>query len=749
MLNIDLNHRKSFLETIGDLKPDPILNEKQREAVLYTEGPLLVLAGAGTGKTRVITYRIAYLLYSGISPQNILGVTFTNKAAQEMKKRVIELCPEYGYYVWISTFHSFASKILRREASRIGLNSEFVIYDETDQKNLIKQCLQDLNLDEKKYKVDLFYDAISRAKDNLIDADSYMIYSLSANDPIRYVVANVYKLYQKKLNQNIALDFGDLLLKLNESFYTYPELREKYQNIFKYVMVDEYQDTNHAQHILIKYLVLKHKNICVVGDDDQSIYSWRGARVQNILDFEKEFPGTKIIKLEQNYRSTKNILECAWNIIKNNHYRKEKKLWCENSDGEEIIIHPCENEIEEAEYVAKTIKYLHKNKKINYNDIAIFYRTNAQSRVFEDIFIRDEIPYNLVGTVRFYERKEIKDIISYLRIICNPEDSISLKRIINVPRRNIGTKTLQLLDDYSKDTNSSLWNVLLSISELDKTKQNIKIDLGDKTTNSIKKFVELINELRKLNNKSKNLTDFTKEVLEKTQYLEMLKKENTYESKERIRNLEEFVSVVNEYETSIKKTNKSDFSETSMNLIEKTDLISFINSISLISNIDTWENEMPRVTLMTLHLAKGLEFKYVFITGMEEGLFPLFQTIMSDNKEELEEERRLCYVGITRAKQNVFLTYSNTRKIYGQIKNNIPSRFIREASAFRQDIKTNITEIFGEDFKTGGIVLHKNFGIGKILKITGEGDNKKVVVKFTNGQWKKLILKYANLTKIT
>ena len=689
------------------------LNEMQKQAVLQTEGPLLIFAGAGTGKTRVITYRIAYLLTRGIPPENILAITFTNKAAEEMKTRVAKLCPVSGRGVWISTFHSFAARILRIEAEKIGLDKNFVIYDESDQKNLIKQCLKELSIDEKKYKVGALLEVISRAKDDLIDPGSYIIYTVATNDFLRQIVAKVYHLYQRKLAENNALDFGDLLLKLNDVLHNNQKIREKYQNRFKYILVDEYQDTNRAQYVLIKHLSAKYKNLCVVGDDDQAIYSWRGANIQNIMNFERDYPEAKVLKLEQNYRSTKNILDCAWRVIRNNVYRKDKKLWTDRKSGEEVKFFGFENELEEAKFVANEIKKLRQENDYSYKNFAVFYRTNAQSRVFEDAFRKERIPYNIVGTVRFYDRKEIKDILSYLRVIVNPGDSISLKRIINVPHRGIGENTVKKLEELAHRDSISLWEALYK---------------SDKT--SIKKFIELIETFIKEKN-SLTAVELTKKILKETGYIEELEQEKTYQAKERIYNLKEFVSAIQEY----------------AELNKNTDVESFLADVSLMSDIDTWNVDKPgadAVTLMTLHLAKGLEFDVVFITGLEEGLFPIGSSFTEENIEDLEEERRLCYVGMTRAKNYLYMTYSETRHLYGQLRWNLCSRFIREAKVEKEKIVTSKDAVIGT-FRCGQKVKHSEFGVGRIIKVVGRADNLKLVVLFEQGGIKKLLAKYANL----
>ena len=704
------------------------LNPEQREAVLHTEGPLLILAGAGTGKTRVITYRIAHLLSIGVHPREILAVTFTNKAAAEMKNRVIQLAPEAYREIWVSTFHSFCAQVLRIESKHAGLKPEFVIYDETDQKNLIKECIRDLSLDEKKYNVGLCKETISRAKDELIDAESYMIHSATTEDPFRKIIANIYSLYHKRLIQNNAVDFGDLILKVVELFRTNEIIAQKYQNRFKYVLVDEYQDTNHAQHALIKTLVASHRNVCVVGDDDQSIYSWRGAQVRNILEFEREFKNTKIVKLEQNYRSTQNILTCAWGVIKNNQYRKEKKLWTERKAGDDIVVKQFNTELEEASTVVSRITALCSKRDCKYNDFAIFYRTNAQSRVFEDALRREKVPYVIIGSMVFYERMEIKDIMAYLKVIINPADSINLKRIVNVPHRNIGDKTVQVLEDLSKEKNVTLWEVFNGVNE--------DVSLSNRIKSSITVFVKLINKLKSARDEVFSLTEYVKFVIKQTGYIESLEAQANYESIERIKNLQELVSAVNEFETGT----------------ESPTLESFISTISLAAGIDSWDNDRNYVTLMTMHMAKGLEFPVVFVTGLEDGLFPLSQTILGDDIKELEEERRLCYVGMTRAKESLYLTYSNTRRLYGKIRNNIPSRFLHEAQrtlVFSPPVTVENVRAEGPfNFDIGDKVSHNDFGEGQITNITGAGEDVKVTIMFDNGQWKKLYAKYANLVKI-
>jgi DNA helicase-2/ATP-dependent DNA helicase PcrA len=714
------------------------LNPVQREAVEHMQGPLLILAGAGSGKTRVITYRIVYLIEKGVSPWNILAVTFTNKAAGEMRERVDRLIGGKGRSVWISTFHSFAARLLREEIDKIGGNRHFAIYDEMDQLNLIKECMKELDIDEKRFKITVVAALINRAKDNLVDADSFTIYAQASNDHFREAVANIYQLYQKKLKENSALDFADLLMEAVRLFREKKEVLEKYQERFQYVMVDEYQDTNHAQYLLTKLLVSKHKNICVVGDDDQSIYSFRGADLRNILHFERDYEQVKVMKLEQNYRSTKNILNSAWKVVKNNRDRKEKKLWTNRKYGMPVEYAQLDSEIDEANLVAEEITRL-TEEGYNLRDFAVFYRTNAQSRVLEDAFRRAKINYVIVGEVRFYERKEIKDILSYLRVIVNPLDSFNLKRILNIPHRGIGKKTLAYLEQYAHKYHKSLFETLGKIREIK--------ELSPRVSSRIEDFINLIGELRE---KSKNLTakELTRLVIESTDYLSELGDEDTSEAESRIENVKELVSAVGEFEEQT----------------EDKKIEAFLEQISLITDIDTWDKGKDMVTLMTIHLAKGLEFPVVFITGLEETLLPHADALY--DQAEMEEERRLCYVGMTRAKERLYLTSANQRRLYGQWRWNVPSRFVVEAglSANRTgvleaqvspengDSKVN-QSLFSsgaqaDEWQVGAWVRHEEFGLGRILERSGSGDDTKIVVLFENGQWKKLLVKYAPIDRV-
>jgi DNA helicase-2/ATP-dependent DNA helicase PcrA len=733
---------ESFLES---------LNSQQREAVLHINNPLIIFAGAGTGKTRVITYRIAYLLNQGISPWNILAVTFTNKAAEEMRRRVDALVPGQGRSVWISTFHSFCAQLLRIEAKNAGLHPDFIIYDTSDQKKVLADCIKELQLDEKKFKPSHLLEIISRAKDDLLDADSYGIHSLTSGDYFRQSVATVYQLYQKKLKASGALDFGDLLLQTVVTLRENEAVREKYQDRFRFVLVDEYQDTNHAQYMLTKYLSGKHKNICVVGDDDQSVYSWRGADIRNILEFERDYPGCRTVKLEQNYRSTPDILASAWQVIKNNQKRVEKKLWTDNPAGDSIEIIESVSETEEAERVVYEIEKKRPGATPRYSDFAVFYRTNAQSRVFEDAFRRSGIPYTVIGTVRFYDRAEVKDILAYLRLIHNPNDNVSFKRIINVPRRGIGKMALELLEKRANERNVSLWDMLSDPEVIGSSRAAGK---------GMLEFRKLVQGFQAEKTRL-TVKEIATRVLEQTGYIRELEIEDNVEARSRIENLHELISAIDEFERRSP---------------DKT-LAGYLTQVSLVNDIDDWAEDTDRVTLMTLHLAKGLEFRTVFVTGLEEGLFPIGES--GFDPAELDEERRLMYVGMTRARERLYLSWAAERRIYGKSRWNMPSRFIEEAkgggnvkvtlppqrtvwsvppSAERRAEHTEqmpeptpptIPEAAARSgYPLGCRVRHQQFGAGKVIDRTGSGDDLKLVVLFDSGQWKKLMVKYANLEKL-
>jgi DNA helicase-2/ATP-dependent DNA helicase PcrA len=725
------------------------LNPTQRDAVLHVDKPLIIFAGAGTGKTRVITYRIAHLLGTGAAPWQILAVTFTNKAAEEMRRRVDDLAPGKGRSVWISTFHSFCAKFLRVEAQHIGLNPNFLIYDSSDQKHVIRDCMKELSLDDKKFKPNRFVEIISRAKDELLDADSYGIHALTSNDPFRQAAAAVYGRYQKKLTQAGALDFGDLLVRTVLALRECEPVREKYQERFRYILVDEYQDTNHAQYMLTKYLSGKHKNICVVGDDDQSVYSWRGADIRNILEFERDYPGCRTIKLEQNYRSTPNILDAAWHVVKNNQKRVEKKLWTSNSEGGAPQLIESANEIEEAENIVDEISSLRRKYNMRLSDFAAFYRTNAQSRVLEDAFRRAGIPYAVIGTVRFYERAEIKDIMAYLRLLHNPHDDVSFKRVINVPRRGIGKTSLETLERFAADRGLSLWGTLGSLEEIEITRGARK---------ALVDFKVLIEQLR-AGLDGASIKDIVSSLVAKIGYIAELEAEDTPEARTRIENIQELVSAVDEFERRSP---------------DKT-LAGYLTQISLVSDIDSWEEDTDKVTLMTLHLAKGLEFTAVFLTGLEEGLFPIGEAAFE--LSELEEERRLMYVGMTRAREHLFLSWAAERRIFGKSRWNLPSRFIEEAglattrpqaasqpmqrpqeyqvalpaerrvypTASEPPVPAVPEDSASARYPIGARVRHQHFGDGKVIDKSGAGDDLKLVVLFDTGQWKKLAAKYAGL----
>lgn len=627
-----------------------VLNKQQYDAVTSIEGPLLILAGAGSGKTRVLTYRIAHMVDDlGIYPSKILAITFTNKAAGEMKERLRELIGDKVDNMWVSTFHSCCVRILRREIDKLGYNKNFVIYDTYDQKVLIKDCMKELNINEKDITDREIINKISNAKDNLITCDEFK--RKNEQDYKLNKIADVYILYQKKLKSNNALDFDDIIFKTVELFKKNKDVLEFYHRKFKYIMVDEYQDTNRSQYELVNMLAKANRNICVVGDDDQCIYEWRGADIRNILDFNKDYPEAKVIKLEQNYRSKGNILKAANSVIKNNSFRTDKKLKTSSDDGEKIKIYRAYSDIDEAMFVEKTIKKLMKSKNKRYKDFAILYRTNAQSRIFEETFIKSGIPYRLIGGTKFYDRKEVKDILAYLRLINNPVDDVSLKRIINVPKRSIGAATVNKISNYSNMVGECMYSVLLDADTIP--------GLTSRNLNSINKFISMLNTFI-LNKNNMTVSDLIREVIDKTQYMEHLKKSGTAEDKSRIKNLEELVSDAVEFE----------------NTSEDKTLSAYLEKVTLISDIDNFDEKSDSVVLMTVHSAKGLEFPIVFMVGMENGIFPSMACMT--NNSEMEEARRLCYVGITRAKQELYMTSAEQRRIFGRMECYEESDFIRE-----------------------------------------------------------------------
>ncbi len=738
------------------------LNEQQRAAVEYIDGPMVVFAGAGTGKTRVITYRIAYLLNLGVNPYNILAVTFTNKAAQEMKERLIKLFHHKAENIWVSTFHSLCAKILYTEATNFGLKKNFVIYDENDSIKLIKECMKEISIQPTNFSVYDIYGLICRAKDNLIDPESYKINTIVSHQYYREIIADIYSRYQKKLEQNNALDFSDLIMKTveflkNEQFV---EIKNKYAQRFKYIHVDEYQDVNYSQVVLLKILSSVHHNVCVVGDDDQTIYTWRGSNVNYLLNFKKDF-STKDVQVKEftitkNYRSKKTILDVSNVLINHNKHRVEKNLFSD-IEGEfknDVKIKQCEHEYEEAEFIAKEIVKLQQIDEFKNSDIAILYRTNAQSRVFEEVFSEYKIPYKIVGSVAFYDRKEIKDIIAYLRVLVNPEDTISLKRIINVPSRGIGETTILYLETLAKENKTSLWEQIVKIDNT---------DLSLKTKNSIWKFLSLYDLLKKYKD-TMYPSEFIKFLIEKINYIKMIQENDKLENRvDRITNLEQLVNIAKNFEV-----------HNNISTIEE-----FLSSISLLLAVETEEKiefknqKLKEVVLMTLHSAKGLEFDVVFIVGLVEGILPIWwvteedkeynsfyykKSMFSELKDiDIEEERRLCYVGITRTKKLLYLTYYLRRNLWGEEKHCIPSRFLEEildsyrneASVSNKYLVQDVQEIEKIDYlTTGEFVIHEKFGVGKVVDILREPPYDKVVVMFQNGQRKKLSFQHTKLKKL-
>ncbi len=619
------------------------LSEIQKEAVQYGEGPLLLLAGAGSGKTRVLTHRIAYLIQErGISPTNIMAVTFTNKASGEMKERLADLVgPLLSALLWVSTFHSGCVRILRDDIEKLGYSRNFTIYDGTDQKILMKQVMDELQIDSKQFRPAGFLNAISNAKSKLQD---YNTYAGTVGNFFEQKAADAYKLYQRHLTENNALDFDDLLMLTVRLFEEHPDILEFYQDKFRYILIDEYQDTNHAQYRITKYLAQKYRNICAIGDDDQSIYSWRGADIRNILDFERDYEDAKVFRLEQNYRSTQTILEAAHNVVVNNKRRKEKKLWTENPTGEKIICYEGIDEKGEADYIADVIGKLCSDGVCKYNDIALFYRVNAQSRVLEEALrtSHPRIPYTIVGSVKFYERAEIKDILAYLRLLVNPRDAISLRRIINVPTRSIGKTSISRIADFAQEEGITLYEAVKDVE--------LVPDLQNRAKKAVSAFVEIIEGI----DPDRKPSEVIEDVLEKSGYIKALKEEGSVKSESRIENSKELLSEAKEFEDNY----------------EEPTLGAFLEGITLKADIDSWEEQSDQVSLMTLHNAKGLEFPVVFITGLEEGMLPWSRSLQNDL--EMEEERRLCYVGITRAKQRLYFTLASERRLFGNVNNNMP-----------------------------------------------------------------------------
>jgi DNA helicase II / ATP-dependent DNA helicase PcrA len=715
------------------------LNAKQKEAVSHIDGLLLIIAGAGSGKTRVITYRMAYLLANNVPGWNILAVTFTNKAAEEMRVRVDKLLKEifpgrHTTMPLLSTFHSFCVRVLRQDIEQLGYKRNFVIYDEDDSLSLIKQCLRELGLDDKKTKPKEVLYIIDKAKDDLLDAESYQIYAQTSHNDARQAVAEIYRRYQKKLKDNNALDFGDLIMLTVHLWQAYPEVLQRYQERFRYVMVDEYQDTNHAQYILTRMLTQKYQNLCVVGDEDQSIYMFRGADIRNILDFEKDNKNCKVIKLEQNYRSTKHILETAQKVITNNKYRKSKELWTDNKKGQPVSFYEAANEIEEAGFIANAVRKLTEEDVLP-REIAVFYRTNAQSRVLEDALRRARLHYVIVGGMRFYERKEVKDILAYLRVLVNPQDSVNLKRIINVPNRGIGKTSLEAIEKFAEKHELSLANTLQRLDLIE--------GLQDRAKKNLHGFLQQLHNWREARI-NRSASELAATIIDESHYIKELEAD-TQEASERIANVKELVSAIKEFEEQS----------------EDKSLETYLEQVALISDLDTWKQEKNYITLMTLHLAKGLEFNYVFMAGLEEGLLPHVNSLATEI--ELEEERRLCYVGMTRAKQQLVITSAAERRVNGTRRWNIPSRFIAEAELAERvlaepvvDNKWQIDDDQEEPktakpekgLKRNQRIFHEVFGEGKIIEVSGSGEDEKVIVDFNSGVRKKLLVKAANLRKL-
>ena len=749
------------------------LNPPQSEAVQTIDGPLLILAGAGSGKTRVLTHRVANIIGQGAATtEEVLCVTFTNKAAREMEHRIYKILSEIGITVhsqlWISTFHSICVRILKQHIQVLGYKPFFTIYDSSDQLSQIKKVIAALNINDKAFPPKSLQGRISNAKmQGLTPEKIAKAHGRPIMDPKSLEIFTRYEEEMKKAN---ALDFDDLLLKTHELFQNFPHILEEYQNKFRYIMVDEYQDTNHIQYLLIKALANKYKNLCVVGDEDQSIYSWRGADIRNILDFEKDFAHAKTVKLEENYRSSGNIVKAATSVIQNNSERKEKTLFTSNSSGDKIQVREEKNEYDEARFVTKTIEQMMNSGEGSYNDYAVFYRTNAQSRVLEEQLRQNGIPYKIVGGVKFYDRMEIKDVLAFMKLSLNDADDISLKRIINVPARGIGKTTVDRLEELAATDRSTLWQ---AISKAIETRV---FNAG--TTGKLRRFLDLCHELQVLA-RQYTLTEFYTVLLDKTEYLKALKTEDSPESQARIDNLEEFDNAITQF-----------YEERG----EDASLQTFLEEMALISDLDSMDQEVNSVTLMTMHISKGLEFPFVFIVGLEENLFPSARPNEDDPEGDVEEERRLCYVGMTRAREKLFLTYTKIRRVWGQETMNAPSRFLKEIPRDLVNSSSGATlgATYGQSFKDryagagmmtgfaaskdrnsfdnqampnyededdsssgtgsqlrkGQKVRHPTFGVGSIYATEGSGDQMKVSVMFVDNTIKKFVAKYARLERV-
>ena len=751
------------------------MNDRQKEAVQHTQGPLLIMAGAGSGKTRVLTHRMAYILAEEeVHPWNILAITFTNKAAREMKERVSQLVGPQAEDMWVSTFHSMCVRILRRDIEILGYQRSFTICDPSEQQTSMKRILKKLDIDSEKYDYRMILNRISQAKNDLEDVEEF---NKKYTGYVEQIIGKCYREYQKELAKSMTLDFDDLIMLTVQLFQKHPETLQYYQQKFQYIHVDEYQDTNHAQYRLVTMLAKKFKNICVVGDADQSIYGWRGADMSNILEFEKDYQNAKVVLLEQNYRSTKTILQAANHVIENNVNRKVKKLWTENEEGQAITYYRAQSEQDEGRYVLSQIQSLLRDG-YHYNDFAILYRTNAQSRVMEENLLKSNIPFRLVGGQRFFERLEIKDLLAYLRLIVNPQDDLSFRRIVNSPKRGIGATSLAKLSDFAE---------VYQFSLLEASLQTTLSPLSGKAAKALEKFATTIEELRKMQ-EFLSISEFVEQVIEKTGYLTSLEQQHTMEADARIENIQEFISVAKQFE-------QDRLEEES----EESPLLQFLTDLSLVSDVDSDDGDGRMVTLMTLHAAKGLEFPVVFIIGLEEGIFPSSRSIMEH--DDVEEERRLAYVGITRAEQKLFLTNAYSRLLYGRTQTNRPSRFVLEigeelfdskqqqsygstsrqtasfgsktsssgslfdkyreksqATAYQPKVvqpssiqpvrKQIVAANDGAVWKVGDKVMHKKWNVGTVVKVTGEGTNQEIDVAFAGMGIKRLLASFAPIERI-
>lgn len=743
------------------------MNNRQKEAVIHTKGPLLIMAGAGSGKTRVLTHRMAYLLLEeSINPWNILAITFTNKAAKEMKERVTQLVGEQAEGMWISTFHSMCVKILRREIELLGYSRSFTICDPSEQAAAMKRILKRLNIDDEKYDYRMILSRISQAKNELEGVESF---ASNHFNPIDTIVAQCYREYQKELKKSMTLDFDDLILLTVQLFKQFPDTLTYYQQKFQYIHVDEYQDTNHAQYILVSLLANKLQNICVVGDADQSIYGWRGANMANILNFEKDYPQAKVILLEQNYRSTKKILKAANRVIANNKERKEKQLWTENQEGDSIVYHRAESEKEEVHYILSEIQRLIR-EGYSYEDFAVLYRTNAQSRVVEEQFLKANIPFKLVGGQRFFERMEIKDLLAYLRLIVNLDDDLSFLRVINRPKRGIGAKTLEKLISFAQQQEISL---------MEASRQVATTSITGKAAKNLTTFVKQLEELNQMQ-AYVSVSELVEQLIDKIGYVTDLEQIRSLESEARIQNIREFVSVAKQFE------------EEDNEQSEETMLLQFLTDLSLVTELDDEESSGKMVTLMTLHAAKGLEFPVVFLIGMEEGIFPTLKTLLEES--DVEEERRLAYVGITRAKKKLYVTNAYSRMLYGKFQNNRPSRFVEEMNdvltesfgdhsskyapfreihskktffrdrsekVFHQHRAAQLDRTEAIKQQTGALadsvvanwvvgdkVFHRKWKQGTVVRVTGEDENQEIDVAFAGIGIKRLLASFAPIEKV-